>query len=289
MRVIPSTPSFGATVTGFDLISASNDQWRHLEDAFRHFAVLIFPRVHLGEDEHLDFARRWGPLERTLSKRTDRPEVSLLSNVTADDRVAAPDDTLGLYLKGNRAWHTDSSFKKVGAMASILRAVEVPTTGGDTEFADMRAAYDALDATERERLDGLEAVHSYAYSQGLVGGTDLLSGNEWDDLPPVTHPLVRVHADTGRKSLYVGRHISHVVGMSESMGREMVADLVDRACRAPRTFRHHWSVGDIVMWDNRCVLHRGHTWPFEERRVMRRATVAGRGNNPWALDEAINA
>ena len=283
------TASFGAKVTGIDLCAPSSEQWHQLEDAFLHFAVLIFPRVELSEDEHLDFARRWGPLERTLSKRTDRPEISLLSNVTRDDEVAGPDETIGLYLKGNRAWHTDSSFKKVGAMASILRAVEVPSSGGDTEFADMRAAYDALDESERRDLSNLEAVHSYAYSQGLVGGTELLGGKEWDDLPPVTHPVVRQHPRTGRKNLYIGRHISHVVGMDEEDGRRLVAGLVDRACRAPRTFRHRWSVGDIVMWDNRCVLHRGHEWPFDQRRVMRRATVAGQGDNPWALEEVSHA
>lgn len=283
------TASFGATVTGVDLRAPSRADWHQLEDAFLHFAVLIFPRVHLGEDEHLDFARRWGPLERTLSKRTDEPEISLLSNVTKDDRVAGPEETIGLYLKGNRAWHTDSSFKKVGAMASILRALEVPSTGGDTEFADMRAAFEALDEAEQTALSTLEAVHSYAYSQGLVGGTDLLDSKEWDDLPPVTHPLVRTHPKTGRKNLYIGRHISHVVGMDEDDGRRLVAVLVDRACQPPRTFRHRWSAGDIVMWDNRCVLHRGHEWPFDQRRIMRRATVAGHGDNPWALEEANHA
>ena len=221
-----------------------------------------------------------------MSKRTERQEISLLSNVGADGGVAKPDDKLGLFLKGNRYWHTDSSFKKVGAKVSLLRALEVPETGGDTEWADMRAAWDALDPATQARLDGLTAVHSYAYSQGQVGGTTLLTRREWVDLPPVKHPVVRTHPATGRKSLYVGRHASHIVGMDEAQGRALLSELTDDACRPPRIFRHHWHEGDIAAWDNRCVLHRGHPWPFDQRRVMRRTTVAGDGDNPWVIEEA---
>ena len=203
--------------------------------------------------------------------------------------MAGPDDTLGLFLKGNRYWHTDSSFKKVGAKVSLLRALEVPATGGDTEWADMRAAWDALDRAARDRLDGLVAVHSYAYSQGQVGGETLLTGREWTDLPPVEHPVVRTHPVTGRRSLYVGRHASHIVGMDEQEGRALLRELTENACQPPRIFRHHWQDGDIAAWDNRCVLHRGHPWPFEQRRVMRRTTVAGEGDNPWAIEETVEA
>lgn len=289
LKIAPSTATLGATVTGVGLNALSDREWRAIEDAFHEHAVLIFPRANLTEEEHIAFSRRFGPLERTLSKRTERQEISLLSNVGPDGDVAKPDDKLGLFLKGNRYWHTDSSFKKVSAKVSLLRALEVPATGGDTEWADMRAAWDALDPATQACVDGLTAVHSYAYSQGQVGGTTLLTRREWVDLPPVEHPVVRTHPATGRRSLYVGRHASHIVGMDEAEGRALLRQLTDDACRTPRIFRHHWHGGDIVAWDNRCVLHRGHPWPFDQRRVMRRTTVAGDGDNPWVIEDAAEA
>ena len=269
---------------GARLAALAAGEWRWIEDAFHRYAVLVFPEVHLGEAEHIAFSRRFGVLERTLSQRAKRPEISLVSNVDANGAVAPPDDKLGLFLKGNRSWHTDSSFKQVGAKASLLRAVEVPTTGGDTEWADMRAAWDALDDATRRQLEDLRAVHSYAWSQGRqIGGETILTQSEWDALPPVEHPIVRTHPATGRKNLYVGRHASHIVGMERRAGRALLRRLTEDACQPPRLFRHSWRAGDLVVWDNRCVLHRGHPWPFAERRVMRRTTVAGDGDNPWAL------
>ena len=284
LRIETHDSSFGAVVTDVRLGALAEREWRAIEDAFHRFAVLVFPAAHIGEAEHLAFARRFGALERTLSQRARRPEISLLSNVGKDGVVAKPEDALGRFLQGNRYWHTDSSFKKVGAKASLLRAIEVPSTGGDTEWADMRAAWDALDAKTQARLDGLVATHSYAWSQGRIGGTELLNERERDALPPVRHPVVRTHPATGRKNLYVGRHASHIVGMDVDEGRALLRRLTEDACRPPRLFRHRWQAGDLAVWDNRCVLHRGHPWPFAERRVLRRATVAGDGDNPWAMD-----
>ena len=285
MNIVPSTATLGAIVTGVRLNALSEDEWRIIEDAFHEYAVLAFREANLTESEHIAFSRRFGALERTLSQRTDKPEISLLSNVAKDGEIAKPDDNLGLFLKGNRYWHTDSSFKEVPAKASLLRAVEVPDTGGDTEWADMRAAWDALDPDTQQRLEGLVAVHSYAYSQGKVGGIALLDKREQDALPPVRQPVVRVHPATGRKNLYVGRHASHVLGMPRDEGRALLERLTEDACQAPRIFRHHWRAGDIVAWDNRCVLHRGHPWPFDQPRVMKRTTVAGDGDNSWTIGE----
>ena len=286
MNIAPSTTTLGAIVTGVRLNALSEDEWRAIEDAFHEYAVLAFRDANLTESEHIAFSRRFGALERTLSQRTDKPEISLLSNVAKDGEIAKPDDNLGLFLKGNRYWHTDSSFKEVPAKASLLRAVEVPDTGGDTEWADMRAAWDALDPDTQQRLEGLVAVHSYAYSQGKVGGIALLDKREQDALPPVRQPVVRVHPATGRKNLYVGRHASHVLGMPRDEGRALLERLTEDACQAPRIFRHHWRAGDIVAWDNRCVLHRGHPWPFDQPRVMKRTTVAGDGDNSWTIESA---
>lgn len=291
MRIEPGEGTLGAVVRDARLAALGEGEWRRIEDAFHRHAVLVFPEAHLSEAEHIAFSRRFGPLERTLSQRTERQEISLLSNVGKDGTVAKPDDKLGLFLKGNRSWHTDSSFKKVGAKASLLRAVEVPANGGDTEWADMRAAWDALDLATQQRLGGLTAVHSYAWSQGQqVGGATILTSAEWDALPPVEHPVVRTHPATGRKNLYVGRHASHVVGMEVERGRALLRQLTADACQPPRLFRHQWRRGDLAVWDNRCVLHRGHPWPFAERRVMKRTTVAGEGDNPWAIGgEAASA
>ena len=286
MKIAPSRATLGATVTGVRLNALSDREWQTIEDAFHEYAVLVFPDANLTGPEHIAFSRRFGPLERTLSRRAERPEISLLSNVAKSGEIAKPDDTLGLFLKGNRYWHTDSSFKKVGAKVSLLRAVEVPDSGGDTEWADMRAAWDALDADTRQRLEGLVAVHSYAYSQGKVGGgIRLLNKRERDALPPVRQPVVRMHPATGRKNLYVGRHASHIIGMPREEGRALLDRLTEEACQAPRIFCHHWRAGDIVAWDNRCVLHRGHSWPFDQPRVMKRTTVAGDGDNPWTIGE----
>ena len=285
MNIAPSVATLGAAVVGVRLNALSDHEWQVIEDAFHEYAVLVFPGANLTEAEHIAFSRRFGPLERTLSQRTERPEISLLSNVAKSGEIAKPDDNLGLYLKGNRYWHTDSSFKKVGAKVSLLRAVEVPETGGDTEWADMRAAWDALDPGTQQGLEDLEAVHSYAFSQRKVGGIGLLSKRELDALPPVRQPVVRVHPATGRKNLYMGRHASHIVGKPRDEGRALLARLTEDACQAPRIFRHHWRAGDIVAWDNRCVLHRGHPWPFGQSRVMKRTTVAGDGDNPWTINE----
>ena len=286
MNIVPSTATLGATITGVRLNTLSDRDWQTIEDAFHQYAVLVFAGANLTEAEHIAFSRRFGPLERTLSQRTDKREISLLSNVARDGKIAKPDDNLGLFLKGNRYWHTDSSFKKVGAKVSLLRAVQVPDSGGDTEWADMRAAWDALDPDTQRRLEDLVAVHSYAYSQGKVGGIALLNKREQDALPPVRQPVVREHPATGRKNLYVGRHASHIVGMPVEEGRALLERLTEEACQAPRILRHHWQAGDIVAWDNRCVLHRGHPWPFDQPRVMKRTTVAGDGDNPWTISEA---
>ena len=285
MEIRPSAATLGAVVTDVRLNALTEAQWRAIEDAFHEHAVLVFAGANLTEAEHIAFSRRFGPLERTLSQRTDRQEISLLSNVAKDGGVAKADDPLGLFLKGNRYWHTDPSFKKVGAKVSLLRALQVPDTGGDTEWADMRAAWDALDGPTQRRLEGLRAVHSYAWSQGKVGGVKLLSKDELAALPAVEHPLVRSHPATGRKNPYIGRHIRSMAGMDEPAAQALLQRLTEDACRAPRLFRHTWRAGDIVAWDNRRVLHRGHPWPFDQPRVMARTTVAGDGDNPWTIDE----
>ncbi len=276
--------TLGANVSGVDLRKLDDATFAEIEAAWHAHAVLIFEGQFLSDDEQIAFSRRFGSLERLITDKAPNPEIGYLSNVRPGGELIRPEGSYALFLLGNTFWHTDSSFKRVPAKASILSARAVSRDGGETEWADMRAAYDALDADMRTRIQDAVAVHSYRYSQGLIGGIDVLSDEEWEALPPVEHPLVRVHPTTGRPSIYAGRHASHIVGMDEQEGRARLEGLTRDAAQAPRVFRHRWSKGDLVIWDNRCVLHRGRTWPADQARVMARTTIAGDApRNEWNL------
>jgi alpha-ketoglutarate-dependent 2,4-dichlorophenoxyacetate dioxygenase len=285
LRVMP-TPTFGAVVD-VDLRRLDERAFSELRAAWLEHPVLVFPGQGLTDEEQIAFSLRFGRLERLGTKERaaagKEARIGGLSNLGPDGRPVPVGSSLHLFLAGNQAWHSDSSFKPVAAKASVLSARAVPSVGGETEWADMRAAYDALPPERRERLAGLRAVHSYWYSQSRVGGTDVLSPEDWAALPPVEHPVVRVHEETGRRSLFVGRHASHVVGMEEEAGRRLLEELLEDAVRPERRLAHRWAVGDVVLWDNRCVLHRGRPWPPGEARVMKRTTIAGDGDNDWAL------
>jgi alpha-ketoglutarate-dependent taurine dioxygenase len=160
----------------------------------------------------------------------------------------------------------------------------VPPEGGETEFADMRAAYDALPVPKKQLLEQRCGTHSYAYSQGKVGGLDkVFTPDAIAKMVPVEHPLIRVHEATGRKSLFIGRHVYRITGMSDDDARQLLDDLIAWACQPPRVYRHHWAVGDIVLWDNRCILHRARPWDLHQPRVMWHTRVAGEGSNEFAL------
>jgi alpha-ketoglutarate-dependent taurine dioxygenase len=169
----------------------------------------------------------------------------------------------------------------------MLVALQVPDEGGETEYADMRAGYEALDPFTRRRIAGLTALHSAAYSQGLAMPDTPLHPDEERNLPPVPQPLVRVHEPTGRPSLFIGRHAMAIEQLDEPEGRALLDELLEAACQPPRIYRHHWSAGDAVLWDNRCILHRGRPWDTRIARIMRRTTIAGDpppgDTNEWAL------
>ena len=286
VRVEPLDSTLGATVRGVALGPAlGGEEFEAIHAAWLEHAVLVFPGQFLDDESHQAFSLRFGRLERVITRREGSTEVfSNLSNVRGDGSLIPPDGSRALFLKGNSYWHTDSSFKRAPAKASLLSARQVPTEGGETEFADMRAAWDRLDHETRALLEGKTALHSYRYSQGKVGGLDVLSEADLDRLPPVEHPVVRVHPETGRKSLYIGRHASHIVGEDVAASRELLETLCEEACRPPRVFSHRWAAGDLVMWDNRCVLHRGRPYPPDQPREMRRTTVAGEvADNEWAV------
>jgi alpha-ketoglutarate-dependent 2,4-dichlorophenoxyacetate dioxygenase len=273
-------PLFAAEVLGVRLRDIDDPTFAHLREAFEEHSVLVFHDQHLTDDEQIAFTRRFGPLEETTRSIAQNahvaPQIADLSNVDPDGNTYSAEDRRMLYHKGNQLWHSDSSFKPVPAMASLLSAREVPPEGGETEYASLRAAWEALPQAMQAQLEGKIAVHSFAYSRGLIA-PDLLLPEQEAALPPVKQLMVRRNPANGRKAIYLGSHASHIIGMPLEQGRALLRELLTHATQSPFVFHHRWSVGDCVMWDNRAVLHRGRPWDERHRRVMHRTTVAGDG------------
>ncbi len=279
IEIVPSNATLGATVLGVRLAHITDAQWQELLDAFHAYGVLIFPDQHLRHDEQIAFSRRLGVLEpvgRTVVG--EPPEVVRISNLDADGAVNTdPDSAAMRLLTGNMDWHADSSFRVPPARASMLSCERPTSTGGETEFADMRAAYDALDDDMRTFLDGRLVTHSYLYSQGNVGGLDSLNftPEQRSSMGPTDRPVFDAHPVTGRRALCVGRHAYRLSGMADAAAQTLLDQLLADACRPPRTITHRWSAADLVWWDNRCVLHRGRPWDYAEPRVMWHTRIAG--------------
>ena len=281
-------PRFGARITGLDLGRPLDDvTFKTLLDAFNEFSVLVFPGQGLTDAQQIAFSERFGPLEQTIGSIAHnpnvKPEISFIANVDPDGNLIDPTDRRVIYHSANQMWHTDSSFKRIPALASALSGREVPPEGGETEFASMRVAYDELPAAVIQRLEGRLAIHSFAYSRGKVAG-GLLRPEDEAQVPPVEQVLIRTNPLNGRKSIYVASHASHIVGLPVEEGRALIQELIEVTTRPENVYRHVWTVGDLVMWDNRCMLHRGRPWDATKyRRVMHRTTVAGVG--PTVPDE----
>ena len=280
ITVCPVTPSFAAEIGDADLsrpLDAADVT--AIKDAFAKYSVLIFPEQHLSQDQHLDFARYFGPLETTIAlyrkdaKLRVPAEFADVSNLDPENQVWGKDSRQRMFQLGNRLWHTDSSFKRVPALASLLYARSIPPVGGHTEFADERAAYDALPEEMKCRLDSLVAEHSIFNSRARLGFTSF-SDEERAGLPPVPQVLVRTHPESGRKSLYLASHAGRIFGMGEEEGRALIDQLVAHATQPQFVYTHRWRVHDLVIWDNRCTMHRGADFDdLRWKRDMQRATV----------------
>jgi alpha-ketoglutarate-dependent taurine dioxygenase len=277
MRVEPVDATLGAVVTDVRLASLTPAEWIEVERAFLDHAVLVFPGQHLHGDEQVAFARRFGDIEVLFEGYDAVP----ISTVDGAGQVMPPDHPVMQVVRGNQGWHTDSSYMPVSARASMLSAQVVPPAGGETEWADMRAAYDALDEVERARVAALSAHHSIAYSQARAGFESRLGYGMTEAAQ--LRPLVKVHPDTGRPALFIGRHAHAIPGLEPDTSDALLAELLDAACRPPRVFRHAWAPGDLAVWDNRCVLHRACEWDLREARVMRHTRVAGDPRTEAAL------
>lgn len=276
----------GAEITGIDLRSPVPPQtFAAIEAALHKHAVLIFPNQPLTDEQQMAFSRLIGPLE-TSTKYTEHErarlrhrEIEDISNLDAEGRVMSADDKRLLFNRGNLLWHTDSSFKYVPARCSLLSAREVPPTGGETEFADLRAAYDALPEATKRKLDGLVAEHSILRSRAQIGFSEF-TDDVLREYPSVPQLLVRMHSGTGRKSLYLASHASHIIGWPLEEGRKLIEELIAFATAPQFVYQHRWHVGDLVIWDDRCTMHRGR--PYDDtrhRRDMHRTTVSDEINS----------
>jgi alpha-ketoglutarate-dependent 2,4-dichlorophenoxyacetate dioxygenase len=282
--ITPLHPCLAARVEGVDLTRPVDDATFHqIRHAFDAHSVLVFHDQRLTDEAQKTFSERFGPLETTIrsigqENRLD-PNLVDLSNVDprGEDRLMDWKDRRMLYQSGNQLWHTDSSFKPIPAMASLLSGREVPPEGGETEFVSMRHAYATLSAALKEKLEGKVAVHSILYSRSLIA-SNLFDDDQAAELPAVRQQLVRSNPTNGRKSLFIGSHAWFIEGMAYHESRRLLDDLLAHTTQPERVYRHHWRQWDLVMWDNRCVLHRGRPWDAaRHRRVMRRTTVAGDG------------
>src|SRR5436189_130394 len=284
LTITPLLPHLGARVEGVDLARPLDDaMFGVIAAAFDDRSVLVFGDQHLTDEQQMRFSERFGPLETTLAsigqERRLHPNLVDLSNVDPDhdDKLMDWSDRRMIYQSGNQLWHTDSSFKPVPATASLLSGREVPPVGGETEFVSMRHAYASLPEETRRRIEGRVVVHSILYSRSTIA-KGLFDPEHERGLPPVRQSLVRANPVPGRQAIHIGPHAWYLEGVDDAESRRLLDDLLAHTTRPECVYQHRWTQWDLVMWDNRAVLHRGRPWDAERyRRVMRRTTLAGEG------------
>jgi alpha-ketoglutarate-dependent 2,4-dichlorophenoxyacetate dioxygenase len=281
MDIRPLHPVFAGEVAGIDITRPiTRDEVAAIEAGLDRYAVLVFRGQQLTDDQQLAFTRNFGELEFTRGTGISKPgELRLdpafadVSNLGTDNKPLARDNRRRLYSLGNRLWHSDSSFKAVPATYSLLSGRTVAKEGGETEFADMRAAYDELDAPAKAEIEDLVCEHSLQYSRELLGFD--LTPEERATMRPVRQRLVRVHPVTGRRSLYLASHIGTIAGWPVPEARAFIRDLTEHATRPRFVYTHKWQQWDLVIWDNRQTMHRVRRYDDGKPRDMRRTTVAG--------------
>ena len=297
IKLFPVTPRFAAEVGDIDLAQALDaGTLREVREAFAAYGVLVFPAQTLTTPQHLAFARNFGPLEVTVQralrgeKLRVQEEIADIANMDAAGQLWKRESRIRLFQMGNRLWHTDSSFKAPSGYASFLYARSVAPIGGHTQFADLRAACDALPAAMKARLQGLIAEHSLIYSRGKLGFTEF-TPEEKIAFAPVLRPLLRRIPESARESLYIASHIGKISGplggMTDEETAALLAELIAHATQRQFIYTHRWRTGDLVMWDNRCTMHRGTDyedtrWP----RDLQRATTSDRIDAFGAREQA---
>jgi alpha-ketoglutarate-dependent 2,4-dichlorophenoxyacetate dioxygenase len=292
IRLFPVTEAFAAEVGDVDLSRVlSAEEKQQIRAAFTRYAVLIFPAQQLTAPQHVAFAQLFGPLEPNINTYQDEVKaariderISDVSNLDHNNELLPPDSRKRFSGLANRLWHTDSIFRHVPARASLLYARSVAPIGGNTEFADLRAAWDALPEATRRRIESLVVEHSIFNSRAKVGSTQY-SERERASLPGARQVLVRTLPESGRRSLYTASHAGRILGLSEEESTRLLDELMAHATQRQFVYTHRWRVHDLVMWDNRCTMHRGTE--FEEQRWKRdlqRATVSDVGNTVEMLE-----
>jgi len=276
ISVSPVQGYFVAEVAGVDLSQPlDDDQFTHIHDAFLEHSVLVFSAQQLSNEQHIAFSRRFGELEIHTARHwllPDFPEILVLSN--RGEKGTKP------IVNGGAYWHSDMTYKDEPPLGSLLYALEVPPEGGDTLYADMYASYDTLDDETKTRVAGLEAVHRYSDRYQMMASEDKdrppLTTQQLAAVPDVVHPVVYTHPETGRKALFVNEGFTiGIAGMPEIAGKALLDKLFQHSVHPSRIYRHRWRAGDLVMWDNRCTMHRATEYDLRHARAMHRTTVQG--------------
>jgi alpha-ketoglutarate-dependent taurine dioxygenase len=273
VRVEPLKRSFGAKVYDLSLPDLNTEQAQDVYDLWLKYALLIFPGQHLSNDQQIKFAKNFGALEFDLSP---------ISNVRNDGSIRdANDDDIVKSLRGNMEWHHDSTYMPIQAKGAVFTAHKVPSHGGETGWADMRAAYEALDQSMKDKINELSAYHSYEWSQKERFGHKDPKVSEFNSYgfdidPKPLRPLVKTHNETGQKCLTIGRHINKIPGLSDQEAQNLSKELEEYACSNKEWVYHHaWEVGDAVIWDNRCLMHQASMWDLSEGRIMYHSRIEG--------------
>ena len=278
ISVTPRTPCFAARIDGVDISRPVDDAaWADIRAAFEEHSVLVFPRQSLNDESQIAFSRRFGNLEvtRSINPAAGTPFARQSNLDVKTGEVIPPDDRRMIYQLANMLWHSDSSFKPVPSLCSLLSARVIPPEGGATEFASGRCAYPSLPEDLKRRIEGLIVVHDYSWSRDQVR-PGFFTAEERTVYPPVRHPIVRANPVNGRRALFLGAHASHIIGMPPDEGRALLKTLQDHMTQREFCYRHEWQEGDLVVWDNRCVLHRATPYDTTRyKRLMQRTTISG--------------
>jgi len=276
MNIVPLGPGFAAELRGVTLgdIAADDAAYAAARAAFEQNSVLVFRDQQVTDEGQLAFSRCFGPPEVTkVGSLGTGSHFVILSTIGPDGKVVPPDHRLAMRNKANQLWHTDSSFKRVPALTSVLSARVIPARGGETEFVSTRVAFERLDPGSRKKLANSFAWHDYAHSRGQIAA-DLASPEERAALPPQCWRMVWKNPVNGRSALYLASHAYAVEGMEATAGKKLIDELMAAATAPGTSYVHEWRAGDVVMWDNRATMHRGRPWPAHEARFMVRTTIS---------------
>jgi len=276
MDIIPLGPEFAAELRGITLADVAVDDgvYQAVRAAFEQHSVIVMRGQDVTDEGQLAFSRRFGPLEVTkVGSLGVGTNLVILSTIDENGKVVPADHRLALRNKANQLWHTDSTFKRVPALASVLSARVIPARGGETEYVSTRLAFERFDSSLRERLMNSFAWHDYAHSRGKIA-PDLANAEERAALPPQCWRMVWKNPVNGRSAIYIASHAYAIEGMEQAAAQKLLAELMDAATQPGLSYVHAWRAGDVVMWDNRATLHRGRPWPAHEARLMVRTTIS---------------